>query len=172
MNSSKLNLNPEHTIQVIGDYVSQSSGLRSESPADESVTICQQVDGKSLTFNPSRVDEVLQRTDVDGREFLQVNFDSGKKILITDNLIGFKPASCYGLDLKKLPKVVTTPDLISVVDAIEDVLSGEDEHNDEVEVLRRVFESVLRGAESVGFDLTSERVWLHQFFIGNSKASA
>ena len=172
MDSPNLNSNPVHAEQVIGDYVTQSAGLTSKKGSDESLTICQQVDGKSLTFDFTKVDEVLQRTDVDGKEFLQVNFESGKKILITDNLIGFKPASCHGLDLKKLPKVVTTPDLISVVDAIEDVLAGESDHQDEIEVLRRVFESVLRGAESVGFDLTSERIWLHQFFIGHSKASA
>lgn len=172
MVSPKIDSNYEYAKQVIADFVLQSSGLTSKKMAAQSLTIRQQVDGKALTFNFDQVDEVLQRTDVDGKEFLQVNFESGKKILITDNLIGFKPASCHGLDLQKLPKVVTTPDLISVVDAIEDVLADESEHEDEVEVLKRVFESVLRGAESVGFDLTSERVWMHQFFIGNSQASA
>jgi hypothetical protein len=42
---------------------------------------------------------------------------------------------------------------------------------DELDVLKRVFDSVLRGAEAVGFDTTSERVWM-QGLTRNSKASA
>jgi len=79
--------------------------------------------------------------------FLQVNFLSGKKILLTENLIGFKPVPSRGLDLSKLPKVVTTPDLLSVVEAIEDSISFA-VANDELDVLKRVFDSVLRGAEA------------------------
>ena len=42
---------------------------------------------------------------------------------------------------------------------------------EEVDILKKVFDSVLRGAEAVGFDLTSERVWLHN--LGRSgRASA
>lgn len=163
---------PSQNQQVIVEYVGQSTGLKSATCSTDEVAISQQIDGKTLTFRFSEIEEVLERQDLDGRSFLQVNFVSGKKILITDNLIGFKPASCHGLDMTKLPKVVTTPDILSVVEAIEDTLSGEISSQEEVEVLKRVFDSVLRGAENVGFDLTSERVWMHQFFIGNQKASA
>jgi hypothetical protein len=100
-----------------------------------------------------------------------VNFQSGKKILLTQNLIGFKPAPSRGLDLSKLPKVVTTPDLLSVVEAIEETLSTAPAQPEELEVLRKVFDSVLKGAEAVGFDTTSERVWM-QSLNRNSKASA
>ena len=125
------------------------------------IRIFQRADGKVMAINVSEVDEVIPRTDADGKDFLQINFNGGKKILLTDNLVGFKPLPSIGLDMSKLPKVVTTPDLHSVVDAIEDsILSGQTA-GDEVDILKKVFDSVLRGAEAVGFDLTPERIWLH-----------
>lgn len=146
-------------VSQISDFVAKSTGLRSKVEADE-VHILQCTDGKTIAFQVSDLDEVIPRIDSDGHVFLQVNFNSGKKILLTQNLIGFKPAPSRGLDLSKLPKVVTTPDLLSVVEAIEDSISVAGSTNDELEVLKKVFDSVLRGAEAVGFDTTSERVWL------------
>ena len=101
-----------------------------------------------------------------------MNFQSGKKILLTQNLIGFKPAPSRGLDLTKLPKVVTTPDLLSVVEAIEDSISTMPTQPEELDVLKKVFDSVLRGAEAVGFDTTSERVWMQSLTRNINKASA
>jgi hypothetical protein len=168
--SEKIPVDQHH--EVIVSFVTKSAGLSTKTEGPEGVVISQAVDGKELGFAHSDVEEVLKRQDADGKVFLQVNFKTGKKILLTDNLIGFKPALCRGLDMDKLPRVVTTPDLLSVVEAIEESLGSESSAIEEVELLKRVFDSVLIGAESVGFDLTSERVWLHQFCVGDRKASA
>ena len=159
-------------ITRITDFVSRSSGLKSSLVEREAhMRIFQRADGKAIAFALAELDEVIQRVDSEGHSFLQVNFQSGKKILLTQNLIGFKPAASRGLDLSKLPKVVTTPDLLSVVEAIEDSLSSSTAQPEELDVLKKVFDSVLRGAEAVGFDTTSERVWLQS--VGRSvKASA
>ena len=157
-------------VRKIADFVAQSAGLKSWC-LDNRIEILQKTDGKKLAFIDSDVDEVIPRLDSDGQPFLQVNFNSGKKILLTDNFIGFKPAQCVGLDMERLPKVVTTPDLISVVEAIEESLTSQITH-EEVDVLRRVFDSVLKGGESIGFDLTSERLWLQRITKSSSKASA
>jgi predicted glycosyltransferase len=58
--------------------------------------------------------------------------------------------------MEKIPKVVTTPDIQSVFDAIQEVLQSNDEQ-EELDVLRKVYDSVLCGGESVGFDLKEER---------------
>lgn len=155
----------------ISEFISQSAGLRSWC-LGSTIKIVQKADGKALSFLDTDVDEVIPRIDSDGQPFLQVNFYSGKKILLTSHFIGFKPAQCAGLDMERLPKVVTTPDLLSVVEAIEDSVSGAPQSGDEVDVLKRVFEAVLRGAESVGFDLTSERLWMQRMLKSHSKASA
>lgn len=167
---------PESTTKTeqvlqIKDFVAKSTGLKSRVSDPEKMHIHQSTDGKSITFALADLEEVIPRIDSDGHVFLQVNFLSGKKILLTENLIGFKPVPSLGLDLAKLPKVVTTPDLLSVVEAIEDSITTTPSQPDEVDVLKRVFDSVLRGAEAVGFDIMPERLWL-QGLGRNAKASA
>jgi hypothetical protein len=160
----------EQVLQI-NDFVAKSAGLRSRVKDQAKLQISQNTDGKAIAFPIADLEEVIARIDSDGHVFLQVNFLSGKKILLTENLIGFKPAPSRGLDLSKLPKVVTTPDLLSVVEAIEDSITSAPTQPDELDVLKRVFDSVLRGAEAVGFDTTPERLWL-QSLARNLKVSA
>ncbi len=156
----------------ISEFIDTSEGLTLRICDQDRLQIHQKADGKIISFSSSDVEEVLNRTDGEGNAFLQVNFVDGRKILVTTSLIGFKPAYLADLDMNKLPKVVTTPDLISVVDAIEDALQASEGSREEVELLRRVFESVLLGAEKVGFDLQSERVWVRSLSSYRSAANA
>jgi hypothetical protein len=124
--------------------------------------LLQTADGKSLKIKPQSVETVLKRDDSDGNPFLQVNFITGHKVLLTKHLIGFKPSEGYGLDETRLPKVVTTPDLLSIIDVIAD---ADDFDHTEFDVLRKVYLSILDGGEAVGFDLSRERQWLSQLNI-------
>ena len=165
-------MNENHArVLQIAEFIAKSTGLRSRED-DGQLEILQTTDGKALVFPVVELEEVIARIDGDGVSFLQVNFTSGKKILLTQNLIGFKPAAARGLDLGKLPKVVTTPDLLSVVEAIEDSISSAPIQKDEIDVLKKVFDAVLKGAESVGFDTTSERVWLQSLERADHQATA
>lgn len=170
--SANTNSSGSEQLLQIREFVDKSAGLQSKTDDDLFFKIFQRTDGKSMSFEISKIEEVINRTDTDGQPFLQVNFENGKKILITDNLVGFKPVPCIGLDMSKLPKVVTTPDLLSVVEAIEETMSLDGVAEDEVDVLRKVFHSVLQGAEAVGFDLTSERVWLQSLGRLSNRLSA
>jgi hypothetical protein len=161
----------KENMTQIHDFIAKSSGLRSRMSNLDFIQISQNTDGKVISFQATELEEVIHRVDSDGQVFLQVNFLTGRKILLTQNLIGFKPVPSRGLDLTKLPKVVTTPDLISVVEAIEDSMVSSSGAPDEVEILKKVFDSVLRGAEAVGFDTTPERIWL-QGLSRKNKASA
>lgn len=124
----------------------------------------QRLDGHAIEVPATRLSDILMRTDSDGRDFVQVNFEDGTKILITDRLIGFKPVvrdsrvpspgHRAATSLSKLPKVVTTPDIISVLEAIEDAIDSED---CDLPMLRDLFEAIVRGAESVGFNVTREK---------------
>lgn len=160
-----------HMTQI-EEFIHKSSGLQADKVNEILIRVFQRADGKQLSFKVQDLEEVIHRVDSDGQAFLQVNFVTGKKILITQNLIGFKPAISAGLDMGRLPKVVTTPDLLSVVDAIEETLELDSSISEELEVLKRVFDSVLRGGEEVGFDLTPERLWLNNLSHLASKASA
>jgi hypothetical protein len=56
---------------------------------------------------------------------------------------------------------VTTVDLISVLEAIEENLI-QAVANPDADFLRDTFQSILLGGEKVGFDLTTEKTWLNR----------
>lgn len=161
----------ERTAQIC-EFVEKSSGLNIVSGVTGTIGIHQKTDGKTLRIHVDAIEDVISRFDSDGQPFLQINFLDGKKILLTERLVGFKPAASAGLDMTKIPKVVTTPDLVSVVEAIEESLSAENTHPLEIEVLRKVFDAVIEGGEAIGFDLQDERAWLKRLANSKYKASA
>ena len=158
-------------MTMIRQFVARASGLKA-TDVGPVVTIQQSADGKSINIETTSLEEVLFRNDADGQSFIQVNFRSGFKILITDTLIGFKPAQLTGLDMAKIPKVVTTPDIMSVFEALQEALYTGDPKDEDVGVLRRVFDSVITGGEAVGFDLKHERSWLGRIPHVGTKAAA
>ena len=153
-------------------YVNSAKGLELESPVDGSFTIRQKTDGKKITVDTWALESVLDRVDHLNNSFLQVNFVDGRKILVTDALIGFKPSKVVPVDLSKVPKVVTTPDLISVLEALEETLSSEYVDTADFRVLKRLYESILLGGEEIGFDLSTEKTWVYKLSSANNKASA
>jgi hypothetical protein len=172
LNSSQSQSGFDLMEQILG-FVDQSSGLRSNFLDNEQkLSVEQSVDGKVFQFQIQDLQEVLNRFDGDGKAFVQLNFSSGLKVLLTDTLVGFKPKQVLGLDMAKLPKVVTTPDLVSVFEAIEDNLSSDGVADGEVEILKRVYQSILMGAELAGFDLSEERNWLGRLAPLKLRASA
>jgi hypothetical protein len=163
---------PSQMLSEILDYVEFTSGLSSNVTESGVVSIHQAIDGKTFTFNSFQLSEVLERTDSEGKAFIQVNFQSGNKVLFTDTLVGFKPKETIGLDMNKIPRVVTTPDLVSVFEAIEDSIGSDSTPEHEVDILKRVFQAILLGGENAGFDLTFEKRWLASLTASRFRASA
>ena len=163
---------PSQMLEEILAFVDQSAGLSSNVTEGGVVSIQQNVDGKVFRFSCESLSEVLQRFDSDGKQFIQINFQTGNKVLFTDTLVGFKPRETLGLDMAKIPRVVTTPDLISVFEAIEDSLSSDATPEHEIEILKKVFMAILHGGELAGFDLSFERRWLTRLVPSKLRASA
>lgn len=158
-------------MDSILNFVDGSKGLTARVSETGKVQVLQDVDGKVFTFYAYEISEVLHRTDSEGKGFLQLNFKNNLKVLLTETLVGFKPVETFGLDMSRIPKVVTTPDLLSVFEAIEESLGSENiEH--EVEILKKVYMSILMGGERVGFDLGFERRWLNRLLASQVRASA
>lgn len=135
--------------------------------------ISQKEDLKVISFSLDNVEKVLSRQDFDNSIFLQVNFIGGLKVLITKHLVGFKPTELLGFDSQKIPKVVTTVDLKSVVKAIEETYDEDNYQTDvELEVLTKVYHSILLGAETVGFEMSSERSWYVRSMLNRKAATA
>jgi len=160
--TSTADIDQTNNKDTINEYVNCAEGLNAIEAVSGSIGIKQTVDGKSIQLDFTSVDEVIERVDPQGNDFLQVNLNDGKKILLTSKLIGFKPLACKGLDMSKLPKVVTTPDLISVFEAIEETIGTDTASFIEVDVLKKVFRSVISGGEEIGFNLSNEKTWLGQ----------
>ncbi len=159
-------------LDHILNFVDSSKGLRAKMNETGRVQLRQDLDGKLFTFSSQDVNEVLHRADSEGKAFLQVNFKNGAKILLTETLIGFKPIETLGLDMARIPKVVTTPDLVSVYEAIEESLGADNGNDTEVEILKKVYLAIISGGEKVGFDLAAERKWLNRLLASKFKASA
>jgi hypothetical protein len=163
---------PSQLLEEILRFVEGSSGLQIKSLVQGVVKISQSVDGKEFQFNSQNLDDVLSRMDSEGKEFIQINFVDGVKVLFTETLVGFKPTETFGLDMAKIPKVVTTPDLLSVFEAIEDTMSADIGNEHEVEILKKVYQSILQGGELAGFNLKAERAWLSRLVATRIKACA
>ncbi|MGZ3772472.1 MAG: hypothetical protein ACXVCY_01975 [Pseudobdellovibrionaceae bacterium] len=149
-------------LDHILNFVDASKGLRAKINEAGRVQVFQDIDGKVFSFSVPDVSEVLHRADSEGKSFIQINFKIGTKVLLTDTLIGFKPQETLGLDMTRIPKVVTTPDLVSVFDAIEESLGSDSVVDHEVEILKKVYMSIVCGAENVGFELTVEKNWINR----------
>jgi hypothetical protein len=159
-------------LDALMDYVDSSRGLKMQVTESGKFRVRQELDGKVFSFYAEDVSETLQRKDSDGKTFIQINFKNNFKVLFTDTLIGFKPVEIVGLDISRIPKVVTTPDLLSVFEAIEESMGAESGAENEVEILKKVYFSILSGGEQVGFELEGERRWLNRLIASRSKASA
>ena len=151
-------------IQIIKNFITKSKGLKLSIDEKGNMTIFQCIDAKKLEFRFKDVEDVLKRSDSKNEPFIQINFYGDKKIILTDQFIGFKPFAIADLDMTKLPKVVTTPDLLNFIEVIEDSMYDLDISSTEVLDIRRYFESILLGAEKVGFDLICERVCIERLF--------
>lgn len=149
--------------RIIDNFIEENKGLfLTEDEKTGVCEVCQVRDKKHISFNREQIENVLKRKDLNDEVFLQVDFQNGKKILLTKNFIGFAPAHCEGLDIGKLPKVVTTSDLLSVIEAIESSVYGQEQYEEKLEDVKLFFESIATGAESIGFNLAGERLWVEK----------
>lgn len=170
IHDNQKNIHPDqvnHLNEVI-NFLDTSLGFKYELNGSL-IRMTQIEDGKVVSFNLNSVEKVLLRQDFDGSYFLQINFMGGIKILITKNLVGFKPVELSGFDSQKIPKVVTTVDLQSVIKAIEDTYD-EESYQAEVElsVLKKVYYSILLGAEAAGFEMKIEKDWYLRSMLNRS----
>lgn len=172
MNSSKADSHALMMLEDILNFLESSGGLRFNIRDNGNIEVVQSLDGQGMVFAYQDIVEVLDRSDSEGQRFIQVNFKEGRKVLFTDTLVGFKPVHLAGLDITKLPKVVTTPDLASVIDALSDALADESAVEYEGEILKKVYRAILEGGLLVGFSLEKEREWMKRLHITSISASA
>ncbi len=166
-----MELDGSHVSQV-KSFVASTSGLQMETIEEGSLCVCQKVDGKGLVFRERDIAAIMSRKDDLERPFIQVNFQSGKKVLLTDQLIGFKPIAVDGLGLETMPSVVASPDLVSLFEAMEECLQSNSDNVPAFMELRHAFMSIVEGGEAVGIDFDKEKFWLKHLVINKKTAVA
>ena len=67
---------------------------------------------------------------------------------------------------------MTNLGVLNVFEAIEESLSSEDGIDLELDILRKVYQSILIGGEMAGFDLKFERKWMDRLYSVKFQASA
>tara|TARA_B100001248_G_scaffold178013_1_gene135248 strand:- start:1123 stop:1803 length:681 start_codon:yes stop_codon:yes gene_type:complete len=161
-----LTVSGEEMRKVLDDFSNCTEGL--EISAGSRVKIKQKDDGKGVNLAFEELHEVLVRRDQDNRVFLQVNLANGTKLLLTNNWIGFKPYLEEEV-LEKVPAVVTTPDIVSVFEALEE--SKRLGLADEAKTLRKIYMAIIMGGEQVGFDMMEERLWIQRLALSTSMSA-
>ena len=162
-------LHQDKLIENIAHFIDKTSGLAINWCDEISININQLSDNKSLPIRIQSLNNVILRKDSRSRDFVQIDFSNGSKVLLTQQLIGFKPYPIHGLDMREVPKVVTTTDLYKVFQAIEETLAL-DGSDIELNLLSHIFRSILKGGEMVGFDLRKERSCFHRLFYFTATA--
>ena len=162
-------LHQEKLIEKIAHFVDKTSGLNVNWCDEVSINISQMSDNKSFPIRIKNLHDVILRKDSQHRDFIQIDFSDGSKILLTQLLIGFKPYPIHGLDMREVPRVVTTTDLYKVFQAIEEALAL-DGNDIEIDLLSHIFRSILKGGEKVGFDLKKEKTCFHRIFYFTATA--
>lgn len=171
MNVERAKAQKQDYSQVISDYVRSAKGLDLHGLNGEKIDILQKEDTRVLSVVFENIKEVLFRYNEEYKNFLQINFKNGKKVLLTDRLIGFPPKSSLDAEGIKLPQVVSTLDMLSFFDMTEEYLQSESCSVSELVALKRVCDLILESAMDVGFDVSSDRTWFHQISYSLNKAS-
>lgn len=171
MSQAKINSSIGGTLDEIIHFTGRSTGLKAK-VCDYKLDLHQLIDKKDLTISMAEISDVINRKDADSSPFLQLNFFDGRKLLLTDHLIGFKPYEVSNLDMSKIPRVVTTPDLLNVIDAIEDSIECPLNKKNEMDMLKRVYVSILKGAENIGFNTSPEKELYHNLIVRKLKGTA
>lgn len=161
-----LSVKGNEILDVLNDYAHCTEGLKIQ--VSDKITIAQSDDAKTISLSLSDIEEVLVRKDQDEKIFLQLNLNIGTKALLTNNWIGFKPVVEDDM-LEHVPRVVTTPDLLSVFEALEE--SKRFGLLDEANTLRQVYMAIIQGGERIGFDMSEERLWIQRLGLSTAMSA-
>ena len=156
-------------ISVIVDYIKSTKGLSLQKVDDVCLEIVQKQDLKVLTLKTETIKEVIFRYNKDYNNFLQVNFKNEGKILITDKLIGFPPKKIIDLEGIKLPKVISTLDMLSFFEMTEEYIQSDNCSVIQVVALKKVCDLILESALDVGFNVVADKTWFHQISYSLNK---
>lgn len=133
------------------NFIKKASGLKIKQQ-DKYFIIIEQLEDKScLKVFFHNISYISFAKDDTGGQYIQIDFLNKTKCILTDSLIGFSPVKSLLLNKNALPEVVSSIDLLNIIEAFEANLrnSGEAE---EFLFLNQVYHAVLNGGKQIGIE--------------------
>lgn len=136
---------------ILLQFIKNAKGLRVKQQGQNFITIEQLEDKSFLKVFFYQIRHVSQSPESNKDSYIQINFTNNTKCILTDNLIGFAPIKSFLLDKNALPEVVSSMDLLNIIEAFESNLRNSGEPEDFL-FLNQVYHSVLNGGKHIGIE--------------------
>ncbi|MBE8221821.1 MAG: hypothetical protein HAW60_03740 [Bdellovibrionales bacterium] len=143
--------NPAENKNILLNFVSKADGLNIKQQTSDYVIIEQNEDRSFLKVFFNNISCITFSKKEQGECYIQLNFINNTKCILTNGLIGFAPIKSILLDKNSLPEIVSSIDLLNIIEAFEDSLRNSGESEDFL-FLSQVYHSVLNGGKNIGIE--------------------
>lgn len=136
---------------ILLNFINKAKGLRIKKQ-DKNIIVIEQLEDKScLKIFFHNIHYISFAKDSVNGQYMQIDFTNKTKCILTDNLIGFAPVKSLLLNKNALPEVVSSIDLLNIIEAFEAHLrnSGVAE---EFLFLNQVYHAVVNGGKQIGIE--------------------
>lgn len=163
MKTSAITMEHKNTLL---QFIKKTEGLRIKQQAQYYIVIEQIEDKSFLKIFFHHISHISFSSEKQNGHYIQVNFTNHTKCILTNHLIGFAPVKSLLLDKNALPEVVSSMDLLNIIEAFESNLrnSGEAEN---FLFLNQVYHAVLNGGKQVGIEWNFSTPGLHSLGLSS-----
>lgn len=132
-------------------FINKAAGLRLKQQSHNYITIEQLEDKSFLKIFFHHISYISFSKETSNKNYIQLNFTNNTKCILTNNLIGFAPIKSLLLEKSSLPEVVSSMDLLNIIEAFEANLRNSGEPEDFL-FLSQVYHAVLNGGKKIGIE--------------------
>lgn len=155
----------EHKNTLLS-FIKKTRGLRVKNQNLTSITIEQKEDKSFLKIFFHQISHISLASETKKEDYIQINFINKTKCILTESLIGFAPIKSLLLDKNSLPEVVSSIDLLNILEAFEANLRNSGEIEDFL-FLNQVYHAVLNGGKHIGLEWDFNIPGLHSLGLSS-----
>ncbi|MBE8162641.1 MAG: hypothetical protein HAW63_01470 [Bdellovibrionaceae bacterium] len=147
-------------------FINKASGLQIKKSTNDYIIIEQLEDKSFLKIFFHHIDYISFSKDARKESYIQLNFINNTKCILTSDLIGFSPVKSLLLNKNSLPEVVSSIDLLNILEAFEASLRNSGNSEDFL-FLNQVYNAVLNGGKKVGMEWNFHTPHLHSLGLSS-----
>lgn len=136
---------------ILLNFIKKATGLRLKQQSNNYIIIEQLEDKSFLKIFFHHISYISCSKEKQGDHYIQLDFTNNTKCILTNNLIGFAPIKSLLLKKNCLPEVVSSMDLLNIIEAFESNLRNSGEPEDFL-FLSQVYYAVLNGGKNIGIE--------------------